>query len=52
MVRIKINEFDLAIDDATKAIELNPKNQGAYGTRGWARFQKGDTQGAPADLKK
>ena len=41
-----------AIDDYTKAIEINPKYDLAYSNRGVARVKLGDTQGAIADYNK
>ena len=43
---------DGAIDDATKAIELDPELAVAWANRGLARNQKGDWDGAIADLTK
>ncbi len=41
--------FDAAIADYTKALEINPKNAAAYANRALARLEKGDTVGALAD---
>ena len=41
-----------AIDDYTKALEINPKYDLAYSNRGVARVKLGDTQGAIADYNK
>ncbi len=40
-----------SISDCTRAIELNPRLAGAYGTRGSARYSAGD-QGAIVDFRK
>jgi tetratricopeptide (TPR) repeat protein len=43
-------DFDGAIADYSKAIELNPKLAVAYSNRGEAKKAKGDQEGADADL--
>jgi len=43
-------DYDGAIDDYTKAIELNPKEAQHYRYRGEARLGKGDLDGALADF--
>ena len=42
----------MAIADANKAIELNPKLGEAYGTKGWIESAMGETERAVADCKK
>jgi hypothetical protein len=42
-------DFASGITDATHAIQLDSKNGLAYGTRGWARYGKGDAAGALED---
>jgi tetratricopeptide (TPR) repeat protein len=42
-------EYDLAIADYTKAIELNPNNVGVYYNRGLAYAGKGDLDRAITD---
>jgi tetratricopeptide (TPR) repeat protein len=44
--------FDKAIVDYTKAIEINPKYAKAYDNRGLSRLSKGDFDGAIADHTK
>ncbi len=44
------SDFDGAIADATRAIELNPSNFWAYGTRGAAKARKGLRKDALADF--
>ncbi len=44
--------FNLAIDDFTRAIELNPKYAQAYYRRGYAYSKKSDFEHAVADLIK
>lgn len=41
-----------AIEECTKAIELNPQNADAYGKRAIARGRKGDLDGAITDFNK
>ena len=41
-----------AIDDSTKAIEINPQYADAYRLRGSSKFTLGDNQGAIADFNK
>lgn len=45
-------DFDGAIADYTKAIELDPKNATAYSNRGIMKKAKGDLDGAIADCTK
>jgi tetratricopeptide (TPR) repeat protein len=45
-------DYEGAIADLTKAIELDPKQARAYAERGWARRQKGDNDGAIADYNR
>ena len=49
-VKYARSDWDGAIADYSKAIELNPKFAGAYLNRGNARRGKGDQAGADADL--
>ncbi len=46
-----IGNYDFAIEDATKSIELHP-NSIAYGVRGGAKLACGDTEGAIEDTTK
>jgi tetratricopeptide (TPR) repeat protein len=46
------NDFDPAISDATRAIQLDSKYGFSYGTRGWSRYGKGDLAGALEDCAK
>ena len=48
----RTEEYDLAIADCNKAIELNPKLAPAYRTRGFARKAKEDYDGSIADFNK
>ena len=43
--------MDSAINDTSRAIQLDLNFGYAYGTRGWARQAKGDINGALDDLK-
>lgn len=45
----EMNDFDCAITDYNKALEINPKIVGAYINRGYAKYQKKDFDGAIAD---
>ncbi len=45
-------DMDGAIADYTKAINLNPRYEDAYGARGRADFLKGEMEGAIADCSK
>jgi len=45
-------DHDGAIEDFTKAIELNPKHAKAYAARGVSREAKGDGGGAKSDYSK
>lgn len=45
-------EFDRAIEDVDRAIELDPEEAAYYDTRGWAYFGKGDYDKAEADFSK
>ncbi|MBI3725585.1 protein kinase, partial [bacterium] len=47
--RIDRKEYDAAIADCARAIELDPKNAKAWASRGEARNQKGDHEGGIAD---
>jgi len=50
--RLNSGDFDGAIADYSKAIEMNPEFVDAYAQRGVAREHKGDMQGAKADYSK
>jgi tetratricopeptide (TPR) repeat protein len=50
--RAEKGDYEGAIADLTKAIELNPKQARAYAERGWARRQRGDYDGAIADYNR
>ena len=45
-------DYDKAVADYTKAIELNPQDAEAYNNRGAAFFQKKDYEKAWSDVKK
>jgi tetratricopeptide (TPR) repeat protein len=45
-------DFDQAIKDATKAIELKPEKAAYYDTRGWAYLGSGDYNSATDDFSK
>ncbi|MCX8194900.1 MAG: tetratricopeptide repeat protein [Candidatus Micrarchaeota archaeon] len=45
-------DYKAAIEDYTKAIELNPNFAAAYSNRGSAKAKLGDTQGAKEDYEK
>jgi len=47
-----MGDYDRAIADAAKAIDLNPKLAAAYGTRGFAFAKKGDVKSAIADYRR
>ncbi len=47
-----MGDFAGTIEDFTKLIELDPKNDDAYYYRGMAKKQLNDTAGALEDLKK
>ena len=49
MAYLQVEEYDLAIADATKAIQINPQFASAYWVRGNAYYKKGDYQLALAD---
>jgi tetratricopeptide (TPR) repeat protein len=51
-IHLEVYEFDEAIADFTKAIELNPKNPFAYVGRGEAYFNKYQYDQAISDLSK
>src|SRR5207237_177885 len=44
------NEFDLAIEDTTRALAIFPGSAGALRLRGLARGARGGAKGAPGDL--
>ena len=46
------NEFDLAIKEYTKVIQLDPSNENAYYVRGWVYAYKGNRDLAIMDFKK
>ena len=50
--RIKLNDFQGAIDDYTKAISLNPQHASFYKNRASAKNELGDYQGAIPDFDK
>ncbi len=50
--KLKANDFNAAIADFTKALELNPKLVEAYLNRGFAKRSIGDAEGAKADFTK
>jgi tetratricopeptide (TPR) repeat protein len=45
-------DYHSALDDHTKAIEIDPRNASAYYNRGRAKVDKGDYDGAIADCTK
>jgi tetratricopeptide (TPR) repeat protein len=47
---IDLGEFDAAIDDGTRLVELRPEHPGGYALRAWARFETGDAEGAQEDI--
>src|SRR5258708_518453 len=49
---LKNGDVEAAINNYSRAIELEPKNAKAYGGRGAAKRTKGDIEGALADLNK
>jgi len=48
----KEKKYDKAIDDCTRAIEINPKSYKAYSTRAFVYQSKGDRDNAIADYTK
>ncbi|HXG62021.1 MAG TPA: hypothetical protein VNO22_11630 [Planctomycetota bacterium] len=50
--RLAEGDFDGAIADCSKVIEMNPECVEAYAQRGLARERKGDLDGAKADYAK
>ena len=52
LVRQSVGEHDSAIEDFTKAIELDGNLSKAYAARGVSREAKGDGDGAKADYSK
>jgi tetratricopeptide (TPR) repeat protein len=51
-IKVKTGDWDGAIADFTKAIELNPKSDFAYVSRGVIKRHKRDLDGAIADFSK
>jgi tetratricopeptide (TPR) repeat protein len=49
-LRMSREEFDVAVSDFDRAIELEPKNAEYYRTRGYAHSQRKDYQRAIADI--
>jgi tetratricopeptide (TPR) repeat protein len=49
---LKAFDFDSAIADFTRAIELNPNDDSAYTNRGGAHYEKAEFDHAIADLNK
>ena len=47
---LKLGEFDMAIDDFTAALKINPKIANALYGRSLAKRKKGDESGADSDL--
>jgi tetratricopeptide (TPR) repeat protein len=47
--KYRMGDFDAAIADYTKAIDLNSSSVGAYNYRGMARSKQGNFEGAKAD---
>ena len=45
-------DLDGAIEDYTKAIEIDPKNETYYHSRGVSRYLKKDLKGAIEDMRK
>ncbi len=52
VAKIGLSDFQGAIDDCSKAIEINPKNARAYVNRGIAKERTSDFQGAIDDYDK
>ncbi|MDX6692747.1 MAG: hypothetical protein QOF02_350 [Blastocatellia bacterium] len=52
IAKYKQNDFDGALADCSKALELNPRSTDAYAMRGVLFLQKGNLEGALADLDK
>ena len=50
--KAKVGDFNGAINDFTKAIELDSENAEVYYSRGAAKFLLGDRTGALKDLNK
>jgi tetratricopeptide (TPR) repeat protein len=48
----EMGQYDLAIADETKAIELNPEDSEAYNVRAWAHLKSGEVKLALADANK
>ena len=52
LIHLKKGEYDKAIENFSKAIEINPKYAEAYNNRGLAYEKLGDTQNSIADYSK
>lgn len=50
--RLKIKDFDGAVNDFNKAVELDPRNAKVFFNRGIALARKGDFQKAIKDFEK
>ena len=52
ITKAKLKDYEAAIADFTKAIEINPNNEQAYYNRGNAKSKLKDYKGAIADFNK
>ena len=52
MEKYKSGDYEAAIKEFTKAIDIDPENADAYFKRGNAKNQLGDTKGASEDQNK
>ena len=52
MAKAKLEDYKGAIEDYTKAIEINPNYSNAYKNRGASKENLGDLSGACADWRK
>lgn len=52
VVRWKKQDFDGALADLTRALQLDPKSSDAYNTRGLVKASKRDVEGSIADFNK
>jgi tetratricopeptide (TPR) repeat protein len=50
LIHLKMGKWDLAIDDYSSALRLDPKLAGSLYGRGLARLKTGDTTGGNADI--